>query len=299
MKLILSRKGFDASAGGVPSPILPDGTLCTLPIPEPEGGALRYADIGLGELGEGLSPDYTFGRMVEELTADSAEPRTASDPVHLDPDLRASARPRAAGWRAAFGQDGAAARHLDRHGVKADDLFLFFGWFRRTALVDGRLRYVAGEPDRHVIFGWLQVGEVIDLAGGAAPPAWVAGHPHVGANSLRFNRLYVARERLSLAGADGGMPGAGVFRRFDERLVLTKKDSKVRSLWRLPTWLGEERVSPRLTYHGSPSRWTACDDHVELRSGGRGQEFVPDVDRYSEAERWASALLRETMMPPA
>src|ERR1035441_4619606 len=31
MKLILSRKGFDSSAGGKPSPIFPDGTMISLP----------------------------------------------------------------------------------------------------------------------------------------------------------------------------------------------------------------------------------------------------------------------------
>jgi hypothetical protein len=33
MKVILSRKGFDSEYGGIASPILPDGTLLSLPIP--------------------------------------------------------------------------------------------------------------------------------------------------------------------------------------------------------------------------------------------------------------------------
>ena len=33
VKIILSRKGFDSSNGSIPSPILPDGTLLSLPIP--------------------------------------------------------------------------------------------------------------------------------------------------------------------------------------------------------------------------------------------------------------------------
>ncbi|MGO9273044.1 MAG: hypothetical protein ACLQOO_22875, partial [Terriglobia bacterium] len=33
MKVIFSRKGFDAEAGGVASPILPDKRLCSIPIP--------------------------------------------------------------------------------------------------------------------------------------------------------------------------------------------------------------------------------------------------------------------------
>ena len=44
MKIILSRKGFDGTAGGVPSPIMPDGTLLSLPIPA-KMDKLRYSDI--------------------------------------------------------------------------------------------------------------------------------------------------------------------------------------------------------------------------------------------------------------
>lgn len=53
MKVILSRKGFDSSCGGQASPILPDGTLLSLPIPsndvhkysELSWGCLSYLDI--------------------------------------------------------------------------------------------------------------------------------------------------------------------------------------------------------------------------------------------------------------
>ena len=34
MKIILSRKGFDSQYGKIKSPILPDGTLLSLPIPQ-------------------------------------------------------------------------------------------------------------------------------------------------------------------------------------------------------------------------------------------------------------------------
>ena len=35
-KIILSRKGFDSTAGGKPSPIFPDGSIFSLPIPQRE-----------------------------------------------------------------------------------------------------------------------------------------------------------------------------------------------------------------------------------------------------------------------
>ena len=43
MKIILSRKGFDTTSGGCPSPILPDGTLLSLPIPDEED--IKYSDL--------------------------------------------------------------------------------------------------------------------------------------------------------------------------------------------------------------------------------------------------------------
>lgn len=38
MKVVLSRKGMDSAAGGIPSPILPDGTLLSFPIPDGASG---------------------------------------------------------------------------------------------------------------------------------------------------------------------------------------------------------------------------------------------------------------------
>ena len=36
MKFILSRKGYDSQYGGEPSPVLADGTMLSLPIPDAE-----------------------------------------------------------------------------------------------------------------------------------------------------------------------------------------------------------------------------------------------------------------------
>ena len=50
MKIILSRKGFDSSNGFMPSPILPDGTLLSLPIPSDEVDLNTYSDLSYGNL---------------------------------------------------------------------------------------------------------------------------------------------------------------------------------------------------------------------------------------------------------
>lgn len=45
MKIILSRKGFDLQNGGQPSPILPDGTLLSLPIPGKLDEKILYSQL--------------------------------------------------------------------------------------------------------------------------------------------------------------------------------------------------------------------------------------------------------------
>ena len=44
MRVILSRKGFDSSNGGCASPIFPDNTMLSLPIPS-EDGNMDYGEL--------------------------------------------------------------------------------------------------------------------------------------------------------------------------------------------------------------------------------------------------------------
>ena len=183
MRLILSRKGFDSSAGGVASPIFEDGSMLSLPIPE-RGSGTSYGELAWN--------GRSVGDVVEALTRGK---RPASHHVHLDPDLIAEMRPRRRGWRASFGQCSAAQTVLLRSGVGPGDLFLFFGWFRRVREERGGLVYQRGAPDLHVLFGWLQVGEVLAPAAGKVP-AWAEDHPHVVGAQRTNNALYVASEQL-------------------------------------------------------------------------------------------------------
>jgi hypothetical protein len=123
VKLVLSRKGFDSSSGGAPSPILPDGTMFSLPVPLARS-VKTYNDIRKGR------DESTMVRLVEDLTGGNIG-RDAL--AHLDPDLHHAALDRAPGWRPCFGQTDAAQTHLEGCGVGRGDLFLFFGWFRESA----------------------------------------------------------------------------------------------------------------------------------------------------------------------
>ena len=152
-RLIISRKGFDSAAGGCPSPIFPDGTMYSLPVPGyDEEEPIRYEDLHHGNI--------NIGQVVEDLT-DGRHP--AGHLAGLDPDIRPDAIARSDNWRGLFGQVGAAQAHLANQHVDAGDAFLFFGLFRRVEKTRTRWRFIRDAPKLHVLWGWLQIEQVCKI----------------------------------------------------------------------------------------------------------------------------------------
>lgn len=283
MKLILSRKGFDSSNGGVASPILPSGRLCSLPIPSADGeNAPRYSDI--------LFDDCSLGKLVHDLTRGKTSPHR---PAHLDPDLNSASVPRLPGWRGAFGQAGAAERLLQNQRVGTGDVFLFYGWFKRIEYSNGTYRYVQGALDLHILFGWLQIAERIPVAERSRIPVWACDHVHCRRAQPRTpDSLYIATERIKLPGFSLVRPGAGIFSRYHPSLCLTNREPYVsRSLWRLPSWMFPANANLALTSHTDLERWERRADYALLRNVSQGQEFVLDCDYYPEAIEWLANLI--------
>jgi hypothetical protein len=284
MKIIFSRKGFDASYGGRASPIFSDGTFCSLPIPDAEFArhGLCYENIWAG--------DHNLGQVVQDLTHGKINARRQA---HLDPDLVSNSIPRLPDWQPLFGQCGAAEGHLQNQGVTGGDLFLFFGWFRQVEQVRNRYRYVQGAPDLHVLFGWLQVESRLQITPATASLDWMSYHPHIqNCHYYAQNSLYLACSGLGLPALPMELPGAGTFSRFAQRLRLTAASAHTRGLWKLPGWFYPQGRPSALSYHGTPSRWQLEKDVVYLRTVGRGQEFVLDCDHYPEAIDWLVDLFQ-------
>ena len=280
MRLILSRKGFDSGSGGCPSPIFPDGAMLSLPIPDKHSGiayrALDHRGINIGQL-------------IVDLTGDA---RRLRHYAHLDPDIDRNAYPRAEGWRPLLGQTGAAQGHLRKQNVQVGDLFLFFGLFRSVEATRGVWHFVKHSAAKHVLWGWLQVGEICavdELAGDAAP--WARYHPHFQGKREANNTLYIAANELRLDGESLDAPGAGLFPQIDDRLVLTAPGAGSLTQWRLPSAFYPDAGKPPLSYHGKLERWRRGRGHCTLQSASRGQEFVLDTARYPGVSDWLAALL--------
>lgn len=282
MKLILSRKGFDSSAGGVPSPIFPDGRMLSLPIPDKKS-VVTYGEI----LYEGGS----IGSLVEELTGGRIPSKYHA---HIDPDIVRDSLPRQPGWRPLFGQTGPAQGHLRKSEVGVGDLFLFFGLFRCVETSNGIYHWVANSPPRHVLWGWFQVAETLSLD--ATTPtgySWAEYHPHFHRNKDSNNVVYLARHHQETGlTPEAALSGAGVFRRFSPALQLTAPNAAKTSTWELPGWFHPGGCRTPLTYHANLSRWDRVGSRTELRSVARGQEFVLDCDEYPEAINWAYDIIQ-------
>jgi len=301
MRIILSRKAFDSTSGGVPNPLLPGGRLIPLPIPD-DRSPIRYSD--LSPRGSEHGAEVPIADLVTDLTAGRIAPEHHA---HLDPDLNSASLPRDPGWRPLFGQEGAAQSHLARHGVGRGDLFLFFGLFRPVTRIEDRWVYVKGSRSTHIIWGWMQVARVwtVDDHDLQATP-WARRHPHFHRGPDTSNVVYVAAARMSLPrggvreGDRNSRPdergahapaGAGVFARDRPELHLSAADTARPSSWDLPGWFHPGQGRPALTYHGRPDRWSRDGHRTRLQTVGRGQEFILDADAYPEATGWAIDLV--------
>lgn len=275
MKLILSRKGFDSENGGYPSPVLPDGRQVSIPIPE-DGSGLTYADLS-------LDGQMSYLDLLRQLGADR---HVVKEPeVHLDPDLEPRVVPRKPDWRPVFGQCSQAQSHLDNQGVGVGDLFLFFGWFRRTEWRGGTLAYRRDCSGFHSIYAYFQVGETLKIRSESRLD-WAAGHPHLVDRARPNNTLYVASDRLSL---DPSLPGSGLLPLRDDR-ILTRRGQSRRSVWSLPACFHPDSGST-LTYHLNPERWSHEGDAAVVKSADKGQEFVTEMGEVKL--EWTRRLIRD------
>ena len=284
-EIISQQKGFDSSYGGCPSPIFPDGTIYSLPIPGDDHAAVHHGDLDHGNV--------NIGQVVEDFTRGRLDAR---DGVHLDPDVRQDAIRRHNGWRGIFGRTGAPEGHLEKQGVGTGDVFLFSassGGWRRPGKVGG-----SSEANRNSTSGG--VGSGLDRRAGCCRVDeirgdgrfdWARHHGHFSRRGDPGNPLYVTTHQPDL-GDSLTVPGAGVFPRFDEGLVLTEPGGPV-SQWRLPRWVYPDGGRTPLTCHPDATRWQRDSDCAYLQSVGRGQEFVLDLEEYPAAGGWIAGMARD------
>lgn len=276
MKIILSRKGFDGSNGGCPSPIMPDGAMLSMPIPAKNDNVsyddLHYGDLSYLELLSQLNPKVTYSNC------------------HLDPDIRPDTRKiKPSGWSPAFGQISAANTYLQNQNVTVGDLFLFFGWYHRVIEEDGKYRYSDRKDckqgnykdfsfydynDIHAVWGYMQIGDIITDKEKIKELHW---HPHSSGDRLsdKTNAIYIPSKHLSF---DENLPGYGTLNYRPDRVLTMEGHSK-------GNWIAHDFLMPE-NICGNRTNSSKCGG---LYYQGIWQEIVLKESR--EAEEWARKII--------
>nr|WP_281965999.1 hypothetical protein [Bacillus cereus] len=272
----MSRKGFDEKSGGEASPIF-NNKLISFPIPRADSG-IFYKQMF-------FEKNYTYLKVMKDLGI-----RQYSE-AHIDPDLIYSIIPnRHPKWKSAFGQSGIAQATLARAGIEKGDLFLFFGWFKKVDIIDNKFKYLEGRgPDKgfHAVYGYLEVGDVIDLTDSSVRiPEGIQDHPHV-LNRLDYegpNSIYIATEQLSF---DNSKPGSGCFY-FQDNLVLTQPGLR-KSNWLLPTFFKEVRRD----FNAKIIFGDIIESKVKITTKGKTQqEFF--ISSANQAVEWAKQVILQS-----
>ena len=285
MKIILSRKGFDAGAGGYPSPLfIEENRLLSLPIPEEN----KIYSANTGRLYSDLQYDDTTTYL--DIMTQLGMKDFINQNAHVDPDINPNVlKNRKPGWRGLFGQCDIAQKHLLNNGVEIGDLFLFFGWFKNVIKYKGKYKYIPS-TEKHIIWGYMQVGEIDSIGETTEYEPWKLDHPHYRNRKRKLNTGYIAKENLDFS---PGIPGCGVFN-YDDSLVLTDINQKNKSIWRLPS-IFHPSYGAKITYHEDQKRWELHDDHCKLNSVPRGQEFI--ITGNNNAVDWVKGIIIKNKKP--
>ena len=258
--LVISRKGFDATAGGRASPIFANGDIFSVPIPQKKQSPSRYRELQFNDMS---------GREI--LNFIGAKSISDDDFYHNDPLL--------SGKKGIFGQAGGSQGELENFGVGRGDLFLFFGWFKQ---------YHQRGPDVHHLFGWLQIEKIIK--GNSEILNFLSenqlSHPHGTTDITQFknNTIYIASKNLTFSDIVRDITGHGVFKKTAENLILTET-GKTRSRWRFP----KKYFTNTKNLFRNRLKWKD-EEKCLVNCNGIGQEFIFNAEDNPSVVEWASYL---------
>ena len=288
MKIVLSRKGMDAENGGIPSPIIKSELgywkYYSLPIPS-DNSNVKYSDVTLYD-------DFKVSQFINDVAPNSK----ISKICHLDPDVRQSCmKNRPVGWKRSFGQVKSAQSHLGNNKIEIGDVFVFFGWFKKAELIDGKFRYINDKdyPNGfHAIYSYMQIDQIYK-PNIESTPEWLNDHPHVSHKDKdefanRNNTIYTAAELFKYH--DRFNKNGSISFVHTDDLILTKKNQPNRTFWELPGQLNPSN-GIKLSYHSNMDRWGFENEKTTLKSVSRGQEFVFNGHE-NLAEDWAINLIK-------
>jgi hypothetical protein len=196
-----------------------------------------------------------------------------------------------------FGTDNTSqsASHLASR-LRPGDLILFYGWFAPAQDRRARSRAQVKASSLHVIFGYLEVDQLVrapDRAACEALPDWMQEHPHVRDPNRKGNLLVLPRDQSTIVPC---APGAGAFQYLHPALVLTGPGADWYH-WLLPHEFAPGGQLVPFTYRSNPKLWSVDASGVHINTRGIGQEYV--VDCTHDVADWACDVVRQGLAATA
>ncbi len=272
MKVILSRKGFEPTHGGIPSPIMPDGTLLLLPKPVEEGTIsyheLSYKNLSYYDILTSLDKD-----LKEPLNKARCHSSCYISPQNHTPPLE---------WYPAYFHNGLLESHLSKQKVSVGDIFLFYGWFRQTEYDSTHtLRFVPDAPEQNIIFAYFQIGAIIkDISFFSKQYNWQL-HTFIDKSNSIPNTIYLPTKKLSY---NNHQPGCDVLS-YSSKLILTKPGFNYNQ-WQLPDFLCAPDVT--ITYHNNRNNGFISGKDYFIASA-ISEEFV--IHGTYDLQHWVHSMI--------
>lgn len=282
MKIIFSKKGFDTQNGKWPSPILPDGSMYSIPIPASEGnfryGQLEYKLNGLTRIMNDVTGNSIKSGKKVYIDFDYAHTHFTAhnDPFWIEEQYLK-------GY--VLGPLWSAQGHLRNYKVGRGDLFLFYGIFQEVEEVDGKWRYQPESRMRYVFFGWLQIGEIVDLhdmqrrSDLLQQVPGIKSHPHVYKDYKINNMLYIPMQGdLMIGGKSTGKDCSGRFSYHNKRCLSSPFNNNTLNPWLLPRCFSSKEAFSKKTVIQQVN-----DQSIEITFLAKfNQEVVFDIDKLND-----------------
>jgi len=283
-RIVISRKGFDSSTGKKPSrgsPIFDDGTIFSIPVHIDNQSPHVFKEVKYGGINAYEAIKYVYSNSRKKVYSEN-------DVCHFDPNL--SLKP------GLLGQQGTGQGELEKGGVDKGDLFLFFGWFKTYRLTKHKKNL-----DCHHLFGWLQIGKIVQGTKNIKDFCEEKGikHPH-SYGLWTKNTLYVATSHLNSRFGVLQNKGSGYFPKTNEKLVLSEMENKRKSIWKMPakyfSEIGKSLHADNMFFvsnSSGPCKWLKPKQLSINTNVGNWQEMVLNSADYPNLERWAYDLIKE------
>ncbi len=272
MKVILSRKGFEPTHGGIPSPIMPDGTLLLLPKPV-EDGAISYHDLSY----KGLSY-YDIVLSLDKLQKESLDKFRTHSGCYIMPENHTPPLE----WYPAYFHNGLLESHLNRQNISVGDIFLFYGWFRQTEYDNKhQLRFVPDAPELNIVFAYFQIGAIIkDISFFSKQYNWQL-HTFINKTDNVPSTIYLPTKKLSY---NNHQPGCDILP-YSSGQILTKPGYHYYQ-WQLPEFLCAPDVT--ITYHNNRNNGFISGKNY-FKASAICEEFV--IHGTYDLKQWVHSMI--------